>query len=435
MKKTPNQKIIDFAKEVTGLNVVRKHKPREADEITWDLLEKTPAKYGDNGQPIKFPRPISNRSNLALILENDPIFDSLGYNPHSDEIKWNDDQIKDQHIELIGILLERNYRIRLTDKAIKSGVIRVACDNEINPIKDYLDGLTWDGTSRISSVLDDIYHADYDKDLYPNLIKSISKKWFISCVARILQPGSEVHTCLTLIGEKGIGKGLSIKALAGEENYSNSHIDIGSKSAYEMIHQSGVWIWEIAEMQDLQGKTADTAKAFFTGAWDRYRASYGHFPINRPRRTVFVLSANNYQFLSDGPERRYWPIKIHSNSVIDVDYLKINKDQLWAEAVNLYNAGEQWYLNRDEAKQLESYQEIFIIDDPWGAVVKKTIEAVETNKKNHATTAEIMKALDLPVAHQHSGNSRRIAQICRDMGYVQKIITVGGSKKRTWTIK
>jgi putative DNA primase/helicase len=434
MSKITNQeKILKFAQFITGENVVQKHKPEEADENTWDMLQKTKPKYGDNGIAIKLPNPISNRSNLAIILENDPLFDTLGYNPHSDQIRWNDDQIRDQHIELIGILLERNYRVKYTDKSLKSAIVRVACENEINPIKDYLDSVKWDGVNRIHNVLDNVYFADYNKEKYSELIKSISTKWFISCVARIYKPGAEVHTCLTLIGEKGIGKGLSIKALAGEENYSNSHIDIGSKSAYEMIHQSGVWIWEIAEMSSMQGKTADTAKAFFTGAWDRYRAAYGHFPINRPRRTVFILSANNYQFLSDGPERRYWPIKIKAGEIIDVQYLADNKDQLWAEAVHRYNTNEKWYLNRDESKLLQEYQEIFIIDDPWADSVKKSIDAVTINSTTlgRAKTSEIMEDLELPIAQQHSGNARRVAQICRDLGYEQVII----EKVRMWRKK
>jgi len=329
-------------------------------------------------------------------------------------------------------MLERNYRLKLTDKAIRNGIVRVACENEINPIKDYLDGLKWDGEKRIATLLDQVYFADYDP-MDQILIQTMSKKWLISCVARIIKPGAEVHTCLTLIGDKGIGKGLSIKALAGEENYSNSHIDMGNKSSYEMIHQSGVWIWEIAEMSALQGKTAETAKAFFTGAWDRYRAAYGHFPINRPRRTVFVLSTNNYQILSDGPERRYWPIRIKEGKIINVEYLKANRDQLWAEAMHYYHAGDQWYLNRKESLQLQEYQEIFIIDDPWAGAVKKSINegTPKSPSVGQATTSEIMDELDLPIAQQHSGNSRRVAQICRDMGYQQVII----SGKRIWMKK
>lgn len=422
MKESGKERELEIVRQIyPNKNIVQKHRPEEACSITWDLVKKTKAKYDQEGNVIKIPTTISNRSNLAIIFENDPIFESLGYNPHSDQILWQDEQIKDYHLETIGIMLERNYRVRYTDKNIKSAIMRVAAQNEINPIKDYLTSLEWDGVHRIHDILDRVYHADYEKTLYGGLIQEISKNFFISCIARIMDPGCEVHTCLTLVGEKGIGKGLSIKALAGEENYSNSIIDMGNKSAYEMIHQSGVWIWEIAEMSSLQGKTAETAKAFFTGAWDRYRAAYAHFPINRPRRTVFVLSTNNYQILSDGPERRYWPIKIKNGSVIDVEYLRNNRDQLWAEAMNKYQNGSTWYLNRDESIDLQKYQEIFIIDDPWAGTVKKSIDEGSEKSKNpfEATTAEIMDCLDLPIAQRHSGNSRRIAQICRDMGYEQ----------------
>ena len=59
------------------------------------------------------------------------------------------------------------------------------------------------------------------------------------------------------------------------------------------------------------------------------------------------------------------------------------------------------------------YQQTFIIDDPW---TFKVIEAIASGKK---TTPEIMTHLELPSSQQHIGNSKRIGQICRDMGYEQ----------------
>ena len=426
-KEENRRKLLQFAKEVVGSPVEYKYSPAGSEDSTWDLLETSKPKFDKDGNITKYPIPYSNRSNLALILENDSRFSTLAYNDHSDQMLWGDSILEDPHLEEIGIMLERNYRYRAADRAIKSGVVRVCRKNIKEPIKDYLDNLPqWDGVSRVFNILEGVYHADFHPK-YQKLIQSMSKCFFLSAVARIYDPGAEVHSCLSLISTtKGVGKGFSLKVLAGEENFSNSPLEIGTKKGYMQIHQSGVWIWEIAEMASLQGKSAEMSKAFFTGAWDRYVPSYAHFPVHRPRRTIFALSSNNVQILSDGPERRYHPIRVKEGMKINIDYLREHRDQIWAESVHLYKQKiPWWFAKRTEAgdlvpdenleEMLREYQEIFIIDDPWACTVKEAILG------GGATTRQIMEKLNLPEGNMHTGNSKRIAQICRDLGYSQKI--------------
>ena len=429
MKDSNKAKLLQFAQQHTGKKVEFKYCPDGADAETWDLLSKTKPKFDGEGNITKYPAPHNNRSNLAHILENDPKFKTLGYNPHSDSLLWGDRTIDDSDVEEIAIYLE-GYRLYIkSDRAIKSAVTRVAMKNQIEPIKDYLESChkKWKLAKKpknLYMVLESAFHADFNP-IYQGLIQDISKKWFISCVARIFDPGCEVHTCLGLIStQKGVGKGFSMKALACEEWFSNSNIDIGSKHGYMAIHQAHVWIWEIAEMASLQGKSAEAFKAFVTGAWDRYTASYGHFPKHRPRRTVFVLSSNNKNILSDGTERRLWPIVIKPGYKIELDWLKENRDLLWGEAVDLYKKKEPWHLNDKMSEALREYQIDFKIDDPWSSKVRECIIS-----KSGASTSEIMDFLQLPIAQQHTGNSKRIAHICKELGYTQ---TNTGGEGRKW---
>ena len=73
-------------------------------------------------------------------------------------------------------------------------------------------------------------------------------------------------------------------------------------------------------------------------------------------------------------------------------------------------------------QMLRDYQRIFIIDDPWACTVDQAL------KNSTVSTRFIMEQLKLPESAMHTGNSKRIAQICRDLGYRQKLI--GG--KRLW---
>tara|TARA_R110000772_G_scaffold118934_1_gene224836 strand:- start:1449 stop:2732 length:1284 start_codon:yes stop_codon:yes gene_type:complete len=413
--------LIQLAQEATGLTVEAKGNPSEADIDTWDMLRKK-TKRGTN-----MMIPLNCRWNTASILRNDPRYSSLCYNEHSDQILLDGEMVSDVTLEVIALNFEEHYRYRVTDKALRASVIMVAQERAIEPIKDWLLELEeWDGVHRIEPFFQNVLNAKTPAGC-EELMVELSCKWFISCVARVMQPGCKMDTCLVLVGSKGMRKSTALKLLAGEEWFSDSNINISHKDSYELLHQSGVWIWELAEMHALQGKTAANAKQFLTSASDRYRPAYAKMPIQRQRRTVFTASTNDYQFLSDGPERRFWIVDIQKK--IDTEYIVQHRKQLWAEALHWYNQDVQWWLEEDSEDRLMEYQQSFIIDDPWTV---KVLDCIKSNA-GKATTAQIMEFLDLSAVNQHKGFTKRIAQICRDCGYEQYFSNT--HKARMWRKK
>ena len=413
--------LMALAKDELGVEVEDKGNPPSADIDTWDMLRKV-TKRG-TGMLV----PLNCRYNTATILRQDPRYNSLCYNEHSDKILLNDIMIDDAMMERIALEFEENYRYKVTDKALRASVIMVAQERTIEPIKDWLTSLPeWDGEDRIQWFFHNVLKAKVP-DGADQLVTEMSCKWFTSCVARVMEPGCKMDTCLVLVGAKGLRKSTALKVLASEEYFSDSNINISHKDSYELLHQSGVWIWELAEMHALQGKTAANAKQFLTSASDRYRPAYAKMPVQRARRTVFTASTNDYQFLSDGPERRFWIVEVGSK--IDIDYIEQNRIQLWAEALHYYREGLTWWLEEGSEEQLMEYQQSFIIDDPWTV---KVLQCIKTNQ-GQASTATIMDYLQLSAAMQHSGFSRRIAQICRDCGYEQ--FYSNDHKTRMWRRK
>lgn len=420
-EKQKSELLIELAQQATGLVVEDKGNPPDADIDTWDLLRKKTKR----GTTIMIP--LNCRWNTASILRNDPRYCTLSYNEHSDQILLDGEMVSDVTLERIALEFEENYRYKVTDKALRASVMMVANENAIEPIKEWFTQLPqWDGVRRIEPFFQDVLNAKVPAGCEALMVE-MSCKWFISCVARIMKPGCKMDTCVVLVGPKGMRKSTALKLLAGEDWFSDSNINISHKDAYELLHQSGVWIWELAEMHALQGKTAANAKQFLTSASDRYRPAYAKMPVQRARRTVFTASTNDYQFLSDGPERRFWIVDIASK--IDTQYIVENRIQLWAEALHWFNEGIDWWLTEDSEDRLMEYQQSFIIDDPWTVKVLDCIR----NHGGSATTAQIMEFLDLSAANQHKGFTKRIAQICRDCGYEQ--VYSNKQKARLWRMK
>lgn len=424
MNKKNVKALLKLARELGHEDVVPDYAPEQADPMVWDMLQRPQEPKWDKDGNLKTPIiPPTNRINTSIILDNDPFF-KIEYNEHSDQLLWNEKMIGDPDLEQIALELEKRYRYRIGERALLLGCWRAGAMNQVEPIKEWLEALEWDGKPRIERFLVEVMKVDVPQGA-EKLIDTMSKCWFISCAARIIDPGSKVDTCLTLVGPKGCYKSTALRMLCGGEWFSDSLLNISKKEAYELIHQSGVWIWELAELHALQGKTADNAKQFLSSAVDRYRPSYARMPVERKRRTVFVASTNNFQFLSDGPERRFWPVKITEK--IDTQYIEDNREELWAEAVHLYKSKKvPHHLPADLEEPLEHYQQSYIIDDPW------TYQVLQALTSQNNTTSEIMNYLKLDVSQQHTGNARRIAQICRDNSYEQKIKVDGKSTIRYW---
>jgi putative DNA primase/helicase len=422
MKQEQMNKSIKIAESI-GLSAEYKFAPEEANIDVWDMLQKTPAKYSKEGELIRTPKPYANRNNIAIILENDPIYESLCYNDHSNKIIWNNRELWDPDLEEIGLHIERAYNIRYASADIKRAVIRVAHQKIEENIKRWLLDLPeWDQEPRIHNLFRNVFRAQ----IIPgseSLIQEISSKWVISLVARIMDPGCKMDTFLILCGEKGLGKSTGLKTLIGEDWFSDSPLDISKKDSLELIHSTETWLWELAELHSLQGRTADNFKAFISSAEDKFRPSYQQFPKSYLRRVVFAGTSNNYQFLSDGPERRVWPITV--SQPVDLGYLKAWREQIFAEALEEFNSGSIWYLEWESQRLLSELQQAYIIDDPWAIKVREAIAGGNNN------TTGIMNFLELPVSQQHTGNAKRIAQICKESGYKQVIF----NGQRVWKRK
>lgn len=382
------------------------------------LLRRTAPVRDKNTDAIITPgRVLPSEENIRTILQYDSrIADSVAYNVFADRLLYEGQEISDEILTELRFWLADEYNMRnkfgnLVDAGTLETVLHwYGRQKRIDPLADYLHGLEWDGEKRLHLLFSKYFDAANTE-----LVQEIGVKWAVSCVARGLVGGAKVDTVLVLVGKQGVKKSSALRTLAGPDLFSDSHLDIRSKEAYQLIHSSGVWIWELAELQAIKTRDAENVKMFLSSQRDRYRPSYGRLPVTKDRRVIFTATTNEISFLSDDENRRFWPIQVGKH--IKIDQLKADRDQLWAEAVALYKDSSIWWLDDKYNDALKQHQSDFHIEDPWEVACKK---GLEDPQDEGVTIEEILNILELPQHQRHKGTVMRLAKILQRMGCSKK---------------
>lgn len=313
----------------------------------------------------------STSANIVLILENarglkgnlrrndftqmDEVCKPLPWRkvtpPYTNE--WgNDDDAR------LRVYLERYYGIK-GKEIILNCFTEVVTLHRYHPIRDYLTSLKWDGEERAEKLLIDYLGAD-DTDL----TRAVTRKFLAAAVARVFRPGCKFDYVTVLQGAEGIGKSTLLRNIASPKWFNDSMSDLSGKDAMELLQ--GSWLIEMGELNAIKRSEVESVKAFISRQIDSYRPAYGRTRENHPRQCVFFATTNEKAFLkgNDG-NRRFWVIHCkpeHPKSAFDID-AEI-RDQIWAEAVEIYKSGEPLFLSpmleAEMRKTQESYNEIML---------------------------------------------------------------------------
>ena len=134
------------------------------------------------------------------------------------------------------------------------------------------------------------------------------------------------------------------------------------------------WVYEDAEMLAHAGAGNSARKAFLSSRTDTFRPPYGRTVVKVPRSCVITGSTNNSSMLNDPTgSRRYWVVKC---TKIDLRWLRAVRDQLLAEAVHRYRAGEQWWLSTAWEEKQFAYNKRWMVADSFQTVATALLELV-----------------------------------------------------------
>ncbi|WP_199911347.1 VapE domain-containing protein [Klebsiella variicola] len=346
------------------VGMLRKEERATAAATAKDIHDMTPVlmttwpNIGSNGQPL------NTRPNVERLLDNYSI--SAKYNEISKDVEVlvpgvssGSDARDNCAVSEILSLAALN---RLPMSNIEGHIKTIAVRNTYNPVRDFINQREWDGRSRFADLLNTISTPDdYSRDLLAMLVR----RWLLSAVAAAyLEAGFWSKGVLVFQGEQSLGKTAWFKALLPPDNRNlvkvGATIDPSNKDS--VASAISHWLVELGEL-DATFRKADIAKlkAFISQDRDDLRRPYDRLESKYQRRTVFFASVNPKHFLADDTGNvRWWTIPV---TAVNYEH-GIDTQQLWAEVLSWFEAGERWWLDRDEEAMLEVVNEQHGQTDP-----------------------------------------------------------------------
>lgn len=291
------------------------------------------------------PKFIDNDTNAGLIIDTLIPKPDMYLNTRTDTYIYNGEQVSDK--DLVTILLPMLQKVggglgfeRMKKTHVQTGVDIAMRMRAIDPHVEWVKTFTWDGVPRVERFFIDMMGGE---DTEYN--RRLGKNMFTALAARTLKRGCKFDSMFIFEGEEGARKSTLVSLLGNGNYYSVRGRNIlTADDSLRQMHQA-VTV-EFPELIGLRHEDPEIAKAFVTASVDKIRGLYERKAVDRPRGFVMFGTTNQEEYLSfDMGKRRWWPFKIPKGFIIDTDAVKENLGQLYAEGVELWKSGyEYWFM-------------------------------------------------------------------------------------------
>jgi predicted P-loop ATPase len=323
--------------------------------------------------------------------------------------------------------IARHYRLDYSVDNIMAAIKVDAYAKCYHPIRSWLEGLEWDGTPRLIHLFNDYFRFSSPDPAEIKYRGAVGKAMMLASIWRIFQPGYKWDHCLVLAGATNFGKSIFVETIGGQ--YSGA-LPKMSLAESELQKMNGLWWIEYPELSAAKKSDINEIKAFITITSDIYRRPYDRLPERHQRECIMVWTLNpeSEGFLKDETGNRRFLI-IDVEDMIDIETIKRERDQLFAEAMHLFKQGIEplTYLLDDEVKAMaKSKQDENLKDfsDPWMDMVQdwfdKKPELLKYKQHRAVTGTMILsEALGIHLAKEIDHRTRlRISRVMRDLGWL-----------------
>jgi predicted P-loop ATPase len=316
-------------------------------------------------------------------------------------------ELTDAAVARIWIMMGRQLRFNPSQGLLHTTITDNARLNGFHPVRDYLDGLVWDGVARIDTWLTD-YAGAVDSDY----TRAVGALLLIAAVRRVRRPGCKFDEMVVLEHPtQGTNKSTALEILAVHEDWFTDQfpLNLHGKQVIEAIR--GKWIVEAAELSGMRRTDIEHVKALLSRRTDRARMSYDRLVTNVPRHCVFVGTTNATEYLKDlTGNRRFWPVACKR---LKFKELKRDRDQLWAEAAAREASGASIRLHSSLWPVAAQEQRKRLTNDPY----VETLGAKLGDLAGKISSEGVWLILDVRAGQRGQDQNRRVSDAMRALGW------------------
>ncbi len=325
--------------------------------------------------------------------------------------------VNDELVDLMAATAKREIRPWTgdpSDTTLKRAM--VMSRHKYNPVRDYLDSVQWDGVARLetwltsASQLEDTPYA-----------RAVQKLMLIAAVGRIFEPGIKYDTMIVLEGPQGGYKSSLIRWLGGQWACDGMPPLRSSGDKEVVDSMQGMWLVEIEELSSFKKADVDVLKSFLSKRFDRVRMAYARRAQDYPRQCVFIGSTNDATYLRDMTgNRRFLPLDVGT-----IDVRKVPRDQLWAEAVSVWQKNPMSEITLPKAAWAEAAleQEKRRVVDPWEDIIGEVLSKLTTDT---VSAESLVTEMQLKGYKPNQYDYRRIRLIMQMFGWAHVRQRFGG---------
>lgn len=331
-------------------------------------------------------------------------------------------------------------RIRLQDRGLQppsmreviSAIDHKAWADQFDSARDWLSALpAWDRKPRIDTMM----HQTFGTEDTP-YAQSIGRYLFTALAGRVMSPGCQADMAIILVGAQGTRKTTAVRNIAPTIQ-AFTEIDLAKLDNVETARSlAGCVVGELSEMKGMRLKEVEHVKGWITRREEKYRDLYVQQPRQRPRRCIFIGTANDEEQLNDPTGARRW-LPIHSGPV-NAEWVAENRDQLWAEGLTLYREHGILWQKAEILANAEHHK--FEVTHPWEHYVDQWITRrgsdefeVSCDFSQGVAMATIFEgALGKGGGHQTKQDQMIMGGILRKLGWEKKQVRRANTTPKLW---
>lgn len=400
------------------------------------------------GEPLPLPAFVRDRQgrieptigNMRMALERsdltglqiryDTFKAAIMLAPDDTEEQWQ--SFTDNDYVAIGERLERIGFKSVPRQLLRDVVAAVAMTAKFDSAQLWLSTLEWDGVPRVERFWATHFGVE-DSDY----TRSCGRYTWTAMAGRVIEPGCKADMVPILVGRQGARKSTGVEAMSPNKDFF-TEISFAEKDADKARRLRGKLVAEIGELRGLHTKEMEEIKSFITRTREEWVPKFFEFLSYFDRRVLFIGTTNQDEFLADETGNRRWlPMQV---GTVDLDLIKADCLQLWAEGAVLFDAGGVHYA--DAQRLADAEHAAYTLTDPWDEAVgtwmgeeRDMDQPGTTNAQVPFTVGEVLdRALGMTAQRVTRADQMRVAKILKRFGFVKAQFVRDGRNVKGWKL-